>query len=255
MNKNQRIVTTIAIIAIAVLCLASIVATAFVVNNFFGVSKEVAEVNNPEVKEPEVKEPEVKEPEVEEPAEKVIIIPASKEACGYDYEVMPRGRNEYGIPNADFGVDYSGLVEGPAIVQLDSLAAVSVFPGEVFEVPVGATTWKYTGDIGCLLSQYGEFPGKTIYRIDEISEYNPPEVEVPYISDLSCGDLATCEISNVPEGHFTIGITEDCTDQILFSEGEEINYENLVEIHTYKGKPANMELFILDQLQYITPCQ
>ncbi len=238
MYKNQRIVTTIAIIAIAVLCLASIVATAFVVNNFFGVSKVVAE-----------------EPEVEKPAERVIVIPASREACGYDYEVMPRGQNEYGIPNADFGVDYSGLIEGPAIVQLDSLAAVSVFPAEVFEVPVGATTWKYTGDIGCLVSQYGDFPGKTIYRIDEISEYNSPEADVPYISDFSCENLATCEIVIVPEGHFTIGITEDCTDQLLFSEGEDIQYDNLVEIHTYKGEPKDMDSFISKQLQYITPCK
>jgi hypothetical protein len=193
MNKNQRIVTTIAIIAIALLCLASIVATAFVLNNYLGLPQEVAEepsseesdieeidepdfeesdveeIDEPDVEEPSSEESDIEEIDVNETSEKVIVVPAAREACSYDYDIMPEGFDEEGIPLADYGLDLAGeTIVGPAIVQLNSLTAIAVYPGEEYEVPDGTTTWMYTGDKGCPRGQYQYFPGKTIYRIDAV---------------------------------------------------------------------------------------
>ena len=82
---------------------------------------------------------------------------------------MPEGKDANGIPLADYGIKYSGEILGPAIVQLDSLTAVTVFPGETYNVPEGdIVTWKYQGDEACLRSQYQWFPGKTFIPVDSV---------------------------------------------------------------------------------------
>jgi hypothetical protein len=133
-------------------------------------AEETEVVCEPEVEKPDVAEPvEAEEPVVNEP---VVIVSAPK-ACGYDYSVMPRGEDEHGNPLADEGISYIGEIEGPAIVQIDSLTAVTIFPGETFYVPEGdIVTWKYIGDDACLRAQYQWFPGKTFYAINEIEITN-----------------------------------------------------------------------------------
>ena len=108
----------------------------------------------------------VNEPVTEEVEEPVVIVSVPG-ACGYDYSVMPQGKDEHGNPLADEGITYVGKIEGPAIVQIDSLTAVSIFPGESFDVPEGdIVTWKYIGDDACLRTQYQWFPGKTFIPVD-----------------------------------------------------------------------------------------
>lgn len=100
---------------------------------------------------------------VEKQPETVVVATALE--CSYDYSVMPTGRDSEGRPLADHGISYPGSIIGPALVQLDSLTVVSVFPSEVYVVPENSTTWKYIGDSSCLISQYKSFPGKNIIRI------------------------------------------------------------------------------------------
>lgn len=96
--------------------------------------------------------------------EKPIVVVA--ETCSYDYSVMPTGRDSEGRPLADRGVSYVGEISGPAVVQIDSLTAIAIFPGEIYNIPDGdIVTWKYIGDDDCLLSQYQWFPGKNIIRL------------------------------------------------------------------------------------------
>ncbi len=87
--------------------------------------------------------------------------------CSYDYGFMPNGKDTNGVPLADYGViNFLGTVEGPAIVQLDSLTIVSVHPGETFTVSDATDpVWKYAGNLDCLLAQYQYFPNKTIVDI------------------------------------------------------------------------------------------
>ena len=96
-------------------------------------------------------------PVVEEP-EKVTTPEVNKE-CGYDYMYMPLGRDSLGIPLADYGINYRGDIEGPALVQIDSLAVIYVLPGQIYDVVKGIT-WKYNGDEACMRAQFESFPGK-----------------------------------------------------------------------------------------------
>jgi hypothetical protein len=103
---------------------------------------------------------------------RILYIPASNEACGYDFDYMPEGKDEFGIPKSDYGIKVDGNIKGPAIVQLDSMSIVAVYPGQTFDVPKGATVWVYTGGESCPRSQFGEFPGKTVYSVDMVSTGN-----------------------------------------------------------------------------------
>jgi len=79
-----------------------------------------------------------------------------------------------------------------------------------------------------------------------------------YFPSLSCSDLSSCTVSEVPEGYFTIGYTktaEGC-DWVLFNEGEVIDYKDLDEIHTYNNllPLTALDAFVRSQTPWILSC-
>lgn len=79
-----------------------------------------------------------------------------------------------------------------------------------------------------------------------------------YFPEFSCSHLESCQISEVPEGYFTIGFTDngDGCDWVLFDEGESIDYEGLDEFHTYNNllPLTGLEGFVASQFQYVLTC-
>jgi len=79
-----------------------------------------------------------------------------------------------------------------------------------------------------------------------------------YFPELSCSHLESCQITEVPQGYFTVGFTDNghgC-DWTLFNEGESIDYENLDEIHTYNNllPLTRLEGFVASQFTYVLAC-
>ena len=79
-----------------------------------------------------------------------------------------------------------------------------------------------------------------------------------YFPEFSCSHLESCQISEVPQGFFTIGYKNNGNgcDWKLFNEGETIDYENLDEIHTYNNllPLTKLEGFVAAQFQYVLAC-
>jgi hypothetical protein len=82
--------------------------------------------------------------------------------------------------------------------------------------------------------------------------------EDTYFPELSCSHLASCQITEVPKGYFTIGFADNGNgcDWVLFDEGESIDYTNLDEIHTYNNllPLTKLEAFVASQFQYVHAC-
>lgn len=91
-----------------------------------------------------------------------------------------------------------------------------------------------------------------------IGSVSDPDLDT-YFPELSCSDLASCTMNEVPEGYFTIGFTgtaEGC-DWVLFNEGETIDFTGLDEIHTYNVllPLTRLEGFVLSQTPWVFACQ
>lgn len=94
------------------------------------------------------------------------VVVNAEVKCSYDYNIMPEGRDSSGTPLADYGIFNIGTVNGPAIVQLDSLQIVAVYPGNSYSVTDATDpVWVYSGDSDCLEAQFQYFPGKSIVPI------------------------------------------------------------------------------------------
>jgi hypothetical protein len=94
-------------------------------------------------------------------------------------------------------------------------------------------------------------------EVKMIGSISDPD-EKTYISALSCSDLPSCTIKEVPQGYFTIGFTNngDGCDWVLFEEGDTISYDGLDEIHTYNAllPLTRLEGFVASQFQDIFAC-
>jgi hypothetical protein len=79
-----------------------------------------------------------------------------------------------------------------------------------------------------------------------------------YFPELSCSHLASCTITEVPLGYFTIGYSDngDGCDWVLFNEGDNIDYKVLDEFHTYNVRLpyTRLEGFVASQFMYVFAC-
>jgi hypothetical protein len=94
---------------------------------------------------------------------------------------------------------------------------------------------------------------------DEVEEPVADEPEPTYWSNYSCSDLGSCTIAVAPAGGFTIGFTREkpgtCSWKI-FETGENISYQGIHEIHSYKGTLplTSLDGFVESQFQFVDAC-
>lgn len=86
-----------------------------------------------------------------------------------------------------------------------------------------------------------------------------------YFPEFSCSDLSSCTVNRVPDGLMTIGYirvnrqtpNHNC-GYVVFKTGQEIDYTNLNEIHTYSGNlpdPATtLESFVESNMPFVHAC-
>ncbi len=86
-----------------------------------------------------------------------------------------------------------------------------------------------------------------------------------YFSEYSCSDLASCTVTKVPEGLMTIGfirVNRGTPDHncgyVMFRAGQEIDYTNLNEIHTYSGNlpdpSTTLDAFVENNMPFVHAC-
>jgi len=81
--------------------------------------------------------------------------------CTYSAAFLSQvGQNN---PNVGLAVNAGTQILGPAIVQLNSMSVVAVYPGKTYTTVQPSIYWAYGSDqLSCLESQYVFFPGKNM---------------------------------------------------------------------------------------------